>query len=97
MKNNKKVLIVVTILYTLGLSGIITTFAATTPSLGVVATYGVLSSTYTNTIPGTTISGDIGYTTGPAVAPTVSGTTYIANGTYSQAGTDQGTTLAALN
>jgi hypothetical protein len=34
-------------------------FAATTPSLGAAASYGVLGSTYTNTVPGTTVTGDI--------------------------------------
>lgn len=44
------------------------TWGATTPSLGDAATYGVLSSTYTNTTI-TTINGDVGFTTPPAVAP----------------------------
>lgn len=34
-------------------------FAATTPITGAVASYAILSSTYTNTVPGTTINGDI--------------------------------------
>lgn len=71
--------------------------AATTPTLGQAASFGILSSTYTNTVGGTTITGNIGYTTGPAVAPTVSGTTHIADSTYTQAGTDQGSALASLN
>ncbi len=72
-------------------------FAATTPSLGAAANYGVLGSTYTNTAAGTTINGDLGYINGPATAPTVNGTTFINSGTYSQAGTDQGTALSNLN
>lgn len=53
--------------------------AATTPNLGMATTFGILASTYTNTAPGTTInSGDLGYTTGPLVAPTVNGTTHAA-------------------
>lgn len=68
--------------------------AASTPSLGQAASFGILSSTYTNTVSGTTITGDLGYTTGPAVAPTVNGTTFI---TPTQAGIDQGVALAALN
>jgi hypothetical protein len=73
-------------------------FAATSPSLGTANTFGILASTYTNTDSGppTTINGDLGYTTGPAVAPTVSGNTHVANGTYNQAGIDQGSALSAL-
>ena len=79
------------------LNSVVPALAATTPSLGVAATYGVLSSTYTNTTPGTIINGDVGYTTGPVVIPTINGTTYVINGTYNQAGINQGSTLAALN
>ena len=74
------------------------TFAATSPGLGMAASFGILSSTYTNTASGTTINGDVGYTTGPAVTPTVNGTTYSPpSGKYSTAGTDQGSALANLN
>jgi len=71
-------------------------FAATTPSLGSAASYGILASTYTNTS-ATSVSGDIGYTTGPAVAAT--GTqTYVGSGApYAIAGTDQNSALATLN
>src|SRR5450830_507534 len=48
---------------------------ATAPSLGVESTYGVASSTFSNTAAGTTITGNLCYSTGPAVAPTVNGTT----------------------
>lgn len=41
-------------------------YAATTPAFGQAASFGILSSTYTNTAGGTTINGDLGYTTGPA-------------------------------
>ena len=71
--------------------------AATDPGLGHANTFGILSSTYTNTASGTTITGDLGYTTGPAVAPTVSGTTHVADSTYNQAGIDQGSALTNLN
>lgn len=67
------------------------------PSLGLAETFGILASTYTNTTAGTTINGDLGYTTPPATNPTVNGTTHVANATYNQAGIDQGTALAALN
>ena len=72
-------------------------YAATSPSLGSATTFGILASTYTNTATGTTITGDLGYTTGPLVAPTVIGTTYIASGIYSGAGSDQGSALSTLN
>jgi hypothetical protein len=72
--------------------------AATTPNLGMAASFGILSNTYTNTAPGTTINGDLGYTTGPAVAATVSGAIYSPPSTkYATAGTDQGSALANLN
>jgi len=71
------------------------------PDLGLAGTFGILSSTYTNTAAGTTINGDLGYTTGPATTPAVNGTTYTPlapdTTTYPQAGLDQATVLAALN
>lgn len=71
--------------------------AATAPNLLTSGTYGVLSSTYTNTAAGTTINGDLGYTTAPAVNPSVSGTTNVGNAAYNQAGLDQGSALTTLN
>ena len=71
--------------------------AATDPGLGQANSFVILSSTYTNTVGGTTLTGDLGYTTGPAVAPTVNGTTHGADSTYNQAGIDQGSALATLN
>ena len=72
-------------------------FAATTPSLGSSASYGVLSSTYTNTAVGTTINGDVGFTTGPAVVPGGAHPNYGSSAPYATAGTDQGSALANLN
>lgn len=72
-------------------------FAATSPSLGVADPYSILSGTYTNTAPGTTLNGDLGYTTGPAVAATVNGHIHVADSVYNQAGIDQGTALSNLN
>lgn len=72
-----------------------TAHAATTPSLGFAATYGVLSSTYTNTTV-TTINGDVGFTTGPAVAPLGVHTNYGSGAPYATAGIDQGSALTAL-
>jgi hypothetical protein len=74
-----------------------TAYAATSPSLGMSSTFGILAGTYSNSATGTTINGDLGYTTGPTVSPTVNGTTHIADSTYNQAGIDQGTALANLN
>jgi hypothetical protein len=72
-------------------------YAATSQSLGAANNFRVLSSTYANTVAGTTLNGDLGYTTGPATPPTVTGTTQVANSVYNQAGIDQGNALAALN
>ncbi len=57
--------------------------------------FAILASTYTNTLPGTSITGDLGYTTGPAVAPTVNGIIHVADGAYSQAGTAQNSATSA--
>jgi len=73
------------------------TYAATSPGLGQADTFSILSSSYVNTAIGTTINGDLGYVTGPATATTTNGTIHAADGTYTQAGLDQGTALAALN
>ncbi len=70
--------------------------AATTPVLGAAATYGVLASTYTNTT-ATTINGDVGFTTGPAITPAGTYTSYGSGAPYAMAGTDQGITLSNLN
>ena len=98
--NNKALLVVLVVLavvFTFGLSGPIAVLAATTPSLGLAATYGILSSTYTNTVAGTTITGDIGFTTGPAVAPAGVYTNYGSGAPYATAGTDQSSALTNLN
>ncbi len=70
--------------------------AAISPTLGLANDFSILSSTYTNTAPGTTISGDLGYTTPPATAATVNGITHVADGAYNQAGIDQGSALVNL-
>lgn len=71
--------------------------AATTPSLGQATTYGVLSSTYSNATGPTTITGDVGFTTGPAVVPLGVRTNYGIGAPYSTAGTDQGAAWSNLN
>src|ERR1035437_6538237 len=96
-KINMVSLVVLVFVFMLGMAPSIPTYAATAPSLGTAATYGVLGSTYTNTSAGTTINGNVGYTTGPAVTPTISGTTHTADGAYNTAGTDQDSALSALN
>src|SRR3989344_7861448 len=96
-KFNKVSVIVLVIVFMFSFSGSIVALAATTPSLGITGTYGVLSSTYTNTAAGTTISGDVGFTTGPAVAPGGTHANYGSSAPYSTAGTDQGNVLVNLN
>lgn len=78
------------------LAGPLAASAATTPSLGLATTYGVLSSTYTNPVPGTTINGDVGFTTPPAVTPAGTHTHYGSGAPYSTAGSDQGSALSSL-
>lgn len=72
------------------------TYAATTPSLGAATSYGILASTYTNTS-ASTVNGDVGFTTGPAVAPGGVHNNYGSGAPYATAGTDQGAALSALN
>lgn len=83
--------------FALGLAGPLATHAATTPSLGMAATYGILAGTYTNTVAGTTVNGDIGFTTGPAVVPGGVQTNYGSGAPTPQARIDAGTALTALN
>lgn len=80
----------------IGLSFPTVTLAATTPSLGTAATYGVLSSTFTRNVGVTAIVGDLGYTTlSGSGTNTVSGST--ATPATAQSGTDQATVLSALS
>jgi hypothetical protein len=75
MQKFKKYLTIIVAAVTIGFGFPGSVLAATTPDLGEAESFAILSSTYTNTAPGTTINGDLGYTTGPAVTPTVNGTT----------------------
>jgi predicted secreted protein with PEFG-CTERM motif len=59
--------------------------------------FGILASTYTNTSPGTSIAGDLGYTSGPQVVPSISGSTHVADSVYSQAGTTQNNAISSAN
>jgi hypothetical protein len=84
------------------LIGPLAAYAATTPPLGAAATYGILSNTYTNPLGPTTILGDVGFTTGPAVLPLgghPSGTypNYGSGAPYTTAGTDQANALVNLD
>lgn len=91
-----RLLVVFFMLFVLGLIGPISALAATSPSLEKASTYGVLSSTYTDTSAATTINGDVGFTTPPATAPAGVHTNYGSGAPYSTAGTDQAAALAAL-
>ena len=71
-----------------------TTLAATTPSLWDAASFGILSSTYTNIAAGV-INWDVWYTTAPVVAPIVNGGIFMPS--PSQAGSDQNNALINLN
>ena len=71
--------------------------AASSPNLAAANNFTILSGSYSNTVSGTTINGDLGYTTPPATAPTVNGSTHVADATYNQAGIDQGAALSQLN
>lgn len=103
MKKFRKISIVIlAFVFVFNFIGLNVASAATTPSLGLAGTFGVLSSTFTNsnTAPQTIISGDVGYTAaGAPVTPplTITGTTHIADATHAQAGIDQGTALGLLN
>lgn len=46
----------------------------TAPDLGSTSTFAIASETFSNTTAGTVVDGDVCFTTGPAVAPTVTGT-----------------------
>jgi hypothetical protein len=79
------------------LSGFIPAASAqnTAPDLGSLSTHGIASSTFTNTSAGTTVVGDVCFTTGPAVVPdSVSGAYGPCPGS---AGTDQSGALADIN
>ena len=72
--------------------------AQTAPPLGSTSTFGVVSSTYTNsnTAPQTIINGDVCFTTGPTTPPlAITGTT--TTPCAPATGTDQGLALANLN
>lgn len=72
--------------------------AATAPNLGSTSSYGIVSSTFTNsnTAPQTIVNGDVCFTTGPVTPPlTITGAT--ATPCPPVTGVDQGLALANLN
>lgn len=83
MKKFNKNLLLTTSAFSLvlGLSGPLSAFAATSPALGGSSTYGITSSTYTNSLNAgleTAITGDVCYTTPPGTAPvSISGATVV--------------------
>lgn len=71
--------------------------AATTPNLGTAASFAILSETFVNTVAGTIINGDLGYTTAPAMNPTINGVLHnTADAAYTAAGINQAAALANL-
>src|SRR3989344_4524619 len=95
--SNKVSTIVAVTAFSFGLALPLTALAATTPSLGQATTYGVLGSTYSNATGPTTITGDVGFTTGPAVTPLGTHANYGSGAPYSAAGSAQSTALSNLN
>jgi hypothetical protein len=97
INNLKKVSVLVLLsIFILGSSS--QALAAVTPSLGAADTFALLSSTFTRNIGTTILKGDLGYTTlSGGGTHTVSGSTHVADVTYSTAGADQGIALASLN
>lgn len=97
-KNNKNVTIAVISLFViLSFLNLDKVSAASTPYLGATASYEILSSTYTNTVLGASVTGDIGFTTPPVVIPVGVHANYGSSAPYSTAGIDQGILLASLN
>ncbi|HBM45991.1 MAG: hypothetical protein UT05_C0001G0032 [Parcubacteria group bacterium GW2011_GWF2_38_76] len=77
MKIFNKITIVtaLTVAIVIGFGGPNVALAATAPDLGSIGSYGVTSHTFTNTTVGSTVNGDVCYTTGPATTPTITGAT----------------------
>lgn len=88
----KTLLTILAVNLVLGFAG--SSMAATTPDLGVASRFWVLSNTFSITT-STTVNGDVGYTTLSVPLLTVVGWTIFVPA--SQAWTDQGVALSALN
>ncbi len=69
--------------------------AATAPNLGTTSTFGVVSSTFTNTDAATIVNGDVCFTTGPGTSFTLNGTQTVP--CSAAVGLDQASALANLN
>src|ERR1700733_3440287 len=69
--------------------------AANAPGLGTASTFGIVSSTFTNTDAATSVTGDVCFTTGPATAYGLHGTQTVP--CSAQVGLDENTALATLN
>lgn len=100
MKKINTILFISFLIFAFGFSSNV--LAATPPNLGLAGSFSILSNTYTNTTGGTTINGSLGYTTGPAIAPTVNGVIYTPSlpplsTVYADSGIAQGSALANLN
>ncbi len=96
MKKINKLHLVVVLVIMLAV-GTIVYALGTSPDQKFSGSFAVLANTFTNS-GATLINGDLGYTTPPGVAATVaSGSVYVADGVYNQAGIDQNSTLVALN
>lgn len=67
----------------------------TAPDLGSTSTYAIVSETFSNTTAGTAIDGDVCFTTGPAVSPTVTGV--VQTPCPAQTGTDQNAARTQLD
>ena len=94
-KNPIVIALIVSFMFMFGFTSPSSVLAATTPSLGTAAPYGILSSTFTRNVGLTAITGDLGYTTlSGSGTDTVTGLTVVTP--PGQAGTDQGTALANL-
>jgi len=86
---------VVVLSFVLGLAGPLAASAATTPSLGAAETYGILANTYVNST-ATTVNGDVGFSSGPSVAPAGVHNSYGSVGQFGSAGSGQGSATSAL-
>src|SRR5678815_2990502 len=76
-------------------SNVLVAASATAPDLGTTSTFGVVSSTFTNTDAATIVNGDVCFTTGPGTSFTLNGTQTVP--CSAMVGLDQASALANLN